>query len=86
MLANTLLEVIMTVNVLEAKTKLSELLRRVEEGEEVIIARAGVPAARLTAYTVPAVSRELGFFRGLTSVPDDFNEPLSDEIVDSFYT
>ena len=76
----------MTVNVHEAKTKLSELLRRVEDGEEVIIARAGVPAARLTAYTVPADRRELGFFRGLASVPNDFNEPLSDEIVDSFYT
>jgi prevent-host-death family protein len=76
----------MIVNVLEAKTKLSELLRRVEEGEEVIIARAGVPAARLTTYTVPAGGRELGFFRGLTSVPDDFNEPLSAEIIDSFYT
>jgi prevent-host-death family protein len=76
----------MIVNVLEAKTKLSELLRRVEEGEEVIIVRAGVPVARLTAYMVPTARRELGFFRGLTSVPDDFNEPLSDEIIDSFYT
>ena len=76
----------MTVNVLEAKTKLSELLRRVEQGEEVIIARAGVPAVKLTLYTEPAGRRELGFFRGLTVVPDDFDEPLPDEIIDSFYS
>lgn len=38
-----------TVNVQEAKTRLSELLRRVEAGEEVVIARAGTPIARISA-------------------------------------
>ena len=42
-----------TVNVQEAKTRLSELLARVERGEEVVIARAGVPVARLEAVRKP---------------------------------
>jgi prevent-host-death family protein len=76
----------MTVNVLEAKTRLSELLRLAENGEEIIIARAGTPAAVLTAYTRIHGKRELGFFKGLMSVADDFNDPLPDEILDSFYS
>lgn len=42
-----------TVNVQEAKTRLSELLRRVEAGEEIVIARAGLPIARIQATTAP---------------------------------
>ncbi|WEG09936.1 type II toxin-antitoxin system prevent-host-death family antitoxin [Microbacterium horticulturae] len=42
-----------TVNVQEAKTRLSELLRRVESGDEVVIARAGRPIARIQATTPP---------------------------------
>lgn len=42
-----------TVNVQDAKTRLSELLRRVEAGEDIVIARAGAPIARITAATPP---------------------------------
>lgn len=48
-----------TVNVQEAKTRLSELLGRVERGEEVVIARAGTPVAQLTAVR-PAPTRRFG--------------------------
>ncbi|MEV4735969.1 MULTISPECIES: type II toxin-antitoxin system Phd/YefM family antitoxin [unclassified Microbacterium] len=41
------------VNVQDAKTRLSELLRRVETGEEIVIARAGTPIARITAASPP---------------------------------
>jgi prevent-host-death family protein len=74
-----------TVNVHEAKTHLSRLLAEVEAGEEIVIARAGKPVARLTAASpaTPA-ERRLGFFRGRTTVPDDFDTWGQDEIVAMF--
>ena len=51
-----------TVNVHEAKTTLSQLLADVQQGEEVMIARSGVPIARLVAIQ-PAISREPGLWR-----------------------
>ena len=65
------------VNVHEAKTRLSELLSRVEQGEGVVIARAGVPIARLVAVQ-PIVERDLGFLPGVDTT-DAFFEPLPDE-------
>jgi prevent-host-death family protein len=50
------------VNVQDAKTRLSELLVRVEGGEEIVIARGGKPIARLSPYVVPL--REVGFLPG----------------------
>jgi prevent-host-death family protein len=52
-----------TVNVHEAKTTLSQLLADVERGEDVVIARNGVPVARLSAIR-PAIRREPGSWRG----------------------
>ncbi len=71
------------VGIHEAKTHLSRLLRRVAAGEEVVIARAGRPIARLVPVreTRP---RELGRDRGVFSVPDDFDQPLPDEILRAF--
>lgn len=63
------------VNVHAAKTHLSSLLDRVERGEEIIIARAGKPVARLTR--VGPVDRDLGFVRA--SVDQSFFEPLPEE-------
>lgn len=51
-------------NVHEAKTRFSELLDRVQRGEEVIIAKAGKPCAKLVPI-YPAGTREAGAFRGL---------------------
>ena len=68
-----------TYNVHEAKTQLSRLLQLVAEGEEVVIAKAGEPVARLVPIT-PARQRELGFARGLFVVPDDFDAPLPDDL------
>mgnify|MGYP002777366811 FL=1 len=65
------------VNVHEAKTRLSELLARVERGEEIVIARGGAPVARLTAVSaVP--ERELGFLPGLDT-PSSFFDPLPED-------
>ena len=65
-------------NVHEAKTHLSRLLEKVEEGEEVVIARAGVPVARLVPVSPPS-QRELGFERGRVFIADDFDAPLPDD-------
>lgn len=73
----------MEVNVHEAKTHLSRLLDRVEQGEEVVIMRSNVPIARLVAVT--AASRQLGWAKGEFVVPEDFNAPLPAEIEDAFY-
>lgn len=64
-------------NVQEAKTRLSELLNLVERGEDVVIAKAGKPVARLIKIEQP-VRRELGFLAPL-AIPDEFYEPWSDE-------
>jgi len=66
----------MQVNVHEAKSRLSELLARVEQGEEFTIARAGRPIARLVAVEA-AAPRELGFVAG-GPIPDSFFDPLPD--------
>lgn len=73
----------MLVNIHEAKTQLSQLLARVEAGEEIVIARAGRPIARLCRYDAPE-GRQLGRDAGALVVPDDFDAPLPDEILDGF--
>jgi prevent-host-death family protein len=75
----------MEVNVHEAKTHLSKLLERVAVGEEVIIAKAGKPVAKLVPIDVRPKNRILGSAKGEFVVPDDFNDPLPKEIEDLFY-
>jgi prevent-host-death family protein len=74
----------MEVNIHEAKTHLSRLLQRVMAGEEVTIARSGVPVARLVAVE-PTEKRPLGFARGQVWVADDFDAPLPDDLLKAFY-
>ena len=69
------------VNIHEAKTHLSRLLVRVAQGEEIIIAKAGRPLARLIAYREEDRERHGGQWRGLVRMGDDFDADLPDEIV-----
>jgi prevent-host-death family protein len=73
------------VNLYEAKTQLSKLVEAAIAGEEVIIARAGKPVARLSAIEKPAQKRRLGILDGQLVIPEDFNAPLPDEVIESFY-
>ncbi|HEY1802673.1 MAG TPA: type II toxin-antitoxin system Phd/YefM family antitoxin [Terriglobales bacterium] len=75
----------MEINVYQAKTHLSRLLQRVAEGEEITIARSGVPVARLVAVEKESNKRPLGFARDHVVVSEDFDAPLPDEILASFY-
>ncbi len=73
-------------NVHEAKTHLSNLLERVAAGEEVLIAKAGVPVARLVPVVLPAEQRPLGTEQGRVFIADDFDAPLPADVLDSFET
>jgi prevent-host-death family protein len=72
-----------TINVHEAKTHLSRLLDRVSRGEEITIAKAGKPIARLVPLA-PTRQRMLGFDRGLVEVAADFDEPLPEHVLSDF--
>jgi len=69
-----------TVNMHAAKTHLSRLVERVEAGEEVVIARAGRPVARLISYRQRKSPREPGLWRGRVSLTPDFDAPDEDLI------
>lgn len=71
------------VNVHEAKTHLSRLLLRVAGGEEIVIARAGKPIARLVPFATKT-RRVIGQDDGLFKIPDDFDAPLPDEVLALF--
>jgi prevent-host-death family protein len=73
----------MLVNTHEAKTQLSKLLARVAAGEEVIIAKAGRPVARLVPYRHTAAPRQPGAWRGQVWMAEDFDETPA-EVVDAF--
>ena len=72
----------MRLNIHEAKTHLSKLLQRVAQGEEVTIARAGVPVAKLVA--VAPATRQLGVDKGKIWIADDFDAPIP-ELEEMFY-
>jgi prevent-host-death family protein len=75
----------MEVNIHEAKTHLSRLLQRVAAGEEITIAKAGVPVARLVAPEPTKKTRPLGMDRGKIWIADDFDAPLPDDLLKAFY-
>ncbi|MFN5117267.1 MAG: type II toxin-antitoxin system Phd/YefM family antitoxin [Cyanobacteriota bacterium] len=65
------------VNVHQAKTHLSQLLQEVEQGKEVVIARSGVPIARLVAWQAPPLPVAApGAMRGQIGLAEDFDAPL----------
>ncbi len=74
----------MQVGVHEAKTRLSQLLRLVDAGQEIEILRGGEPVAKIVPIRAKA-KRNLGIDAGAFAVPDDFDAPLPDEIVESYY-
>jgi prevent-host-death family protein len=67
-----------TLNIYEAKTRLSELVDRAARGEEIVISKRGKPVARLCA--MPSIERKFGVLKGKLSVPDDFDKPLPPDI------
>ncbi|MCM5572067.1 type II toxin-antitoxin system prevent-host-death family antitoxin [Burkholderiaceae bacterium FT117] len=67
------------VNLYEAKTQLSALVERAANGEEIVIAKAGRPLARLVAFE-PAPALKFGSLKGKIEVPEDFDDIAAEEI------
>lgn len=74
------------VNIHAAKTQLSRLVEAAAAGEEIIIAKAGTPRAKLVPLTAGAGRKErsLGLLVGRLSIPEDFDVPLPSNILDEF--
>jgi len=64
------------VNIHEAKTHFSQLIEEVERGEEIVIARAGKPVAKLVPVEADPPPRKLGFLKGQIWISEDFDDPL----------
>jgi prevent-host-death family protein len=73
-----------TVNIHDAKTHFSRLVDAAAGGEEIIIAKAGKPAARLVSMESTKVDRPFGRLKGKIVIADDFDAPLPDDILASF--
>jgi prevent-host-death family protein len=73
-----------TVNIHEAKTNFSKLLAQVLQGEEVIIAKAGMPIARLVPFTEKPPQRVPGTAIGKLIIAADFDAPLPDDVLEAF--
>lgn len=73
-----------SVNIHRAKTHLSRLVDEVSAGREIIIAKAGKPAARLVPLERPKVRRKPGFLKGKLKIAADFDAAMSPAIIRSF--
>jgi prevent-host-death family protein len=73
-----------TVNIHEAKTHLSKLLEEVMLGDEIIIARAGKPIAKLSPIETTIPERKFGFLKGKIKISADFDAPLPKDFLDEF--
>ena len=72
------------VNIHEAKTQFSRLLRRVGNGEEIIISKAGKPIARLVPINEITEKRLPGSAKGEVFIAEDFDAPLPESIMTLF--
>jgi prevent-host-death family protein len=74
-----------TVNIHAAKTHLSRLVEQAASGDEIVIAKAGKPVAKLGPLSAARrTKRRLGLLTGRLNVPDDFDAPLPPEVLDTF--
>ncbi len=73
-----------TVNIHQAKTHLSRLVEEAAQGEEIVIAKAGQPRARLIPCQRPAKRRVLGRLKGQIEICDDFDAPLPENLLRAF--
>lgn len=72
------------LNLYEAKTRLSQLVDRAARGEEIIIAKAGKPLAKLVPLQERREPRKPGGWDGQVRIADDFDAPLPDELQEVF--
>lgn len=71
------------VNIHQAKTHFSKLVDSAMHGEEIIIAKAGIPVVKLVAIA-PVETRHFGVLKGKIKISKDFDDPLPDDILKDF--
>ena len=73
-----------TVNIYDAKTRLSQLVDRAAGGEDVVVSRNGKPLVRITQLIEPKRRIKFGLLKGKLRIAPDFDAPLPDDILAGF--
>ena len=73
-----------TVNIYDAKTRLSQLVDRAASGEDVVVSRNGKPLVRITRLQQPKRRIQFGLLEGKVSIAADFDAPLPAEVLAGF--
>lgn len=73
-----------TVNIYDAKTRLSQLVDRAASGEDVVVSRHGKPLARITRLKEPQRRVKFGLLKGKLTVPKSFDDPLPADVLAGF--
>jgi antitoxin (DNA-binding transcriptional repressor) of toxin-antitoxin stability system len=73
-----------TVNIYEAKTRLSQLVDKAAGGEDVVVSRNGKPLVRITRLLHPKRQIKFGVLKGKLTIAADFDAPLPDDVLASF--
>ena len=73
-----------TVNIYDAKTRLSQLVDKAASGEDVVVSRNGKPLARITRLEGAKRRIRFGLLKGKLTVPPDFDAPLPDDVLGGF--
>ncbi len=72
------------VNIGQAKANFSKLIARVCKGEEIVLAKAGKPVAKIVPFEIAPQRRVPGHAKGLVKIFDNFDDPLSEEFLRAF--
>lgn len=73
-----------TVNIYDAKTRLSQLVDKAAAGEDVVVSRNGKPLVRITRLESPKRRIRFGLLKGKLSIPEDFDAPLPEDVLTGF--
>ncbi len=73
-----------TVNIYDAKTRLSQLVDQAAAGVDVVVSRHGKPLVRITRLVEPKQGIKFGLLKGKLVVPRDFDAPLPDDVLAGF--
>ena len=73
-----------SVNIYDAKTRLSQLVDKAAAGEDVVVSRNGKPLVRITALTPPKRRVKFGVLKGKLKIPRDFDDPLPKDVLAEF--
>ena len=72
------------LNIYDVKSQFSQVISQVSQGETLVIAKAGKPVAKLSPYNSPKSSFRFGTMKGKIKIADDFDAPLSNDILKQF--